>query len=1096
MFNIFCDKNEVVENYVEWLYGNLFEEKKHPWMRSDLFDDENYQCHFRDQKISLSSVFWENERIKEENIIIISGEKHIGKSFFVEKILKKCVDAYKEKNGKFNIGDNARYRIPILVFREWFEEWIENRGKKQNAKELNLEELIFEVIVDTVSVSDRDRLKAYISKALSYGKFVVYFESNEWLKTEELSKLLNYGKEIVTYRKDSKYRNIMLLTCDVEKVKNSFFNERNCGYIELKKLREEEITAYLERNKLSSLLNIAKDNPDVMRLMGYPEHLRMFEILSTDKLIDEENPIKDIIKNKFELYDFFIRGHIRDVLERENQYSEQKEKRVFESLQKYAWEKCVLENGKPTGKNMKEALEIAKKCGLVMENGGFSFPYCGYYLAACELIRRVSQKGRNNSKSLHPDTVKEENIENILIFASRMIEDEELFAKYWDLVADYQKYPLLLLAKIVNESRHKKSYEEELYKKAFEHLKSEFYDYSVLETFEELKPECANYLKSRYFRLDKYEETERNNIKKRMIYYLGISHNGILEKMIDELITEGTDRHLQYHIIRAAVENYQAGDENTKKLIDERIEDIALYCNKNQDPIIMSDFCVLYKLCKEHEWQSAKDELDMQNRLKAELESKTYWVRAHAAGAIGRKQVRNTFELLLQRIQSELQFIYELSNDYRNSIKVISYSVEAICEWYNRKENAEEKDPDSIVKELVKLIEVPKMRNQEIEDAYSTIVTGIEYIISNNRDKPAFNLGGRFRNRTSNHRRVVLYIMEELLGRYKDDGELSELAKEKCEALQNVSIQEMPTEKRVKRILHLSDWHLMEDSTHNNMIVRQLTKYLPIDILVVTGDLKQFGADYTRTLEILNRLKMELNLTPKDIFIVPGNHDSAEIPNQKEIYSKIRKELYENTDIYRDYAEEVYSAFDSYKEFVMGFFGLEYYEHGGIHNRILVWENCVQILCMNTSLVCDGTKSKEVVNTYELSELKSKGNLPVIAISHHPFGSLHDGQRTITEHLLKELKVSVLLSGDEHHDSAGVIGNKETGIPNLVIGKSFKEVKDTYSELNIAIYDLNFERKKMATYLKKWENGVFEPSTRFSKEDGISPCEIDLLYEY
>ena len=84
------------------------------------------------------------------------------------------------------------------------------------------------------------------------------------------------------------------------------------------------------------------------------------------------------------------------------------------------------------------------------------------------------------------------------------------------------------------------------------------------------------------------------------------------------------------------------------------------------------------------------------------------------------------------------------------------------------------------------------------------------------------------------------------------------------------------------RWLQLSDLHMF-DSTEMKVQKKALFQQFTnkIDFIVITGDLHQYGKDYSLTLEFLNELYSQMKIEKKDIFIVPGNHDVANSEKRK-----------------------------------------------------------------------------------------------------------------------------------------------------------------------------------------------------------------------
>ena len=120
----------------------------------------------------------------------------------------------------------------------------------------------------------------------------------------------------------------------------------------------------------------------------------------------------------------------------------------------------------------------------------------------------------------------------------------------------------------------------------------------------------------------------------------------------------------------------------------------------------------------------------------------------------------------------------------------------------------------------------------------------------------------------------------------------------------------------------------------------------------------------------------------------------------------------------------------------------------------------------------------------------------MIGLSHHPFSAIHPAQKELVKGSLKDLKTSVLLSGDRHVATNETIGGVDDGIPNFVIGKLSKEAEDAFSEQNIAIYSLDLINRELVPELQKWGTSEFEPSTRFSardKDGNFKPTRVRLL---
>lgn len=1115
----YCD--DMIKRYVMEVIGGARTqdgEQGHLWMREDLLTSSLYSCKLSSgEEIPLNEMlFGRISANTRQNIIVIMGKEHIGKRCFVEKLLDVCkatVDLDGRSRGLPK--QNKQYRLPVII---------DHDLHRNTNSTFDLVELITSTVENKfpsmTNASGHKRLKWKIKQLLAEGRFIIYFKGTCWLRDleDELRTILSGGDIIDFYSKKATYHNLVILTVNSESdVKESFLNENNFVSIQLKKLTKNEVKKYLEKY-IPSLLGIIEEEGNALEILRYPENLRMFEALYHKKLLEGEQ--KSVIKDRFGFYDYYIRANIREQLKAIEHSKKSKKppadsKRsseinnpqrvdaIFLKLQKYAaclyLKRDIVKEQPSTYFRFHNFI----KCGILNEEEQFTFPMCGYYLVARQLVLELEQ----NTLQEIPICLLEEPLEIILLWVSRMINSVETFFSLWQLLLKSESYRLLLLAKIVRGSQFKDSYIDEIYKMAFLNLKEDFYDYTVLEVFNEMGYDSGNYLKSKYLDLGNYDEIPRNNIKKRSVYYLGISHKGIISTMLDELINENTDLHLKYHIIRAMVENY-GNDENSTKLIHDNFGRLTEYCSSSSDPIIRSDFCVLFKKHTGKDLMAPDGSYNLLKLLKDRLEDTKYWVRAHAAGTIGRRSGDNekNESLLLDRIKKELHKIYEEDGDYRNSIKVISYSVEAICEI----SDLDIETKETIICELVKLIDINRLGNRDVEDAYSTIATGIEFLINADTKKPPFNLGGRFRNHIINYQKVLLNIFRELeFFFYDEDQEMVGLVREKQEEMERIIAQkkaaeqdEITEESNEIRILQLSDWHFKGESAQNNLIIAAVKREVKkINILVITGDLKQYDSNYDETLEVLRQLTKSLGLSPRDVFIVPGNHDCGYYADKEKIVKEVHDNIDKNPEYYQKHLDQLMQGFQEYEAFLKNFYGSDSTEQGGIENRLLLWDNRLHILTMNTALLCDGdTDKKKLVNILELSKIEkeSDDNLPTICISHHPMSLLYFDHESTVKQVFKNLNVSALLSGDLHRSKLELIHVSPKEIPNYCCGEFVGESGDYWPSHDIAIYTLDLKERTLMPQLYAWRDNQFVPDQTFCErpetfESAWNPKKVELL---
>lgn len=1106
--------DSIIRDYVDRINKAMGIQEEHPWMREDVLESSLYSCTIAGYQVKLRDMLFGAESVRtKQNVILIVGEKHIGKRYFVKRLFNICQIGIKERAVSKKLpGDAVGYRIPVLIH--------------SVQPKISLTELIADAIESecrsTASLSAQE--KAYLTKLVGWllrqGKFLIYFRG--WSQAEkldeELQEILQYGR-ITDYAEDAKYHNLVVFTADSD-IKDTFLNDNNRTLIQLKRLTVDEVTTYLEKYS-SGMTEIVKCEEKIMEILRYPGNLRMFESLYMKELTN--NMRMDAIKNIFDFYDYFLWANIVEQLQnsKAERSSSQRVKIILSDLQTFAFNLYLY--GKRVENQSSRFFPFSDfvACGILEENTesekDFVFPVCGYFLAAKQLLVKL----REGSLNEIPTPLVENPLEIILLWAGRMIDDEEVFARFWQLVVQTH-CKLLLRAKIAYDCQFSSHYIGKVYEEAFVTLQEEFYDYSALEVFNELDGkgesyDSGSYLKIRYVELDQagepHDEIQRVNIKKRSVYYLGISHKGISSKMLEELMKEGTDLHLKYHIIRAIVECYDT-DLKTKDLIDRNYEELKQYCEDSDDPIIMSDFSVLYRkvnLDGVTPFMSAKESDMWLKRLTDTLEDKTYWKRAHAAGALGRRSgiSKHHEDLLVNHIKKELQRIYNHEGEgyeFRNSIKVISYSVEAICEISDLNLNCRSAAKEQTIRQLVEMLDIDRLGDQDIEDAYATIATGIEFLISADTQKLPFNLGGRFRNRMINHQKVLQKVFQAMgFLQWEDETEMLVNQKQKemeafMERNRQDSDQQGDISRRI-RILQLSDFHIKEKSTRNTLMIDLVCDEVKnIDILVITGDLKQYGKTYDQTLVVLKELTERLGLQPKDVFMVPGNHDCEAYDHKAEFIQKIRDGFYNDEDCYQDYLDNLDQGFNAYREFLQKFYGDALTPQGGIHNQLFSWENRLHILTMNTSLLCDEESSKDkLVDTYELALLRGhEDTTPTICISHHPLSKLYlDHQQTVS-HIFRRLRVSALLSGDIHRSIVEYICLNPETIPNYICGKFQGERGDSWSTYNIAIYEVDLEERKLTPRLFKFEGHDLKPDQSFSKRpDGIEgnwiPLETTLL---
>jgi len=1056
------------------------------WMRGDIFNSPLYELTANDKKMPLGQFLFETDH-STQNILIVIGEPHIGKASFIKQLLSNCKEMVVNSKGLLLTSSvNTPFRVPVCISYESF----------VHLKKLSdLSQIIEQIIFGAVHSGQT------VKKLLNKGRFVIYLEGKEWLSepAEDLQKILSMEKQMAE-------RNQFILKARAPiDIQQAFLSKQTYISFYLDKLTEAEVTQYLQTHH-RDLLHIVEKNENLMEILCHPEHLKMFGKLPENALLKQIGIEK--IESDFDFYEIFLRVNILKKLNGSEDYrkgssssQKRREEAVYSALKKHAAH--IFLGGAPCNNNPSHLFAFSDFCdvGILDEENHFVFPLCGYYLAAKNLSEEIVRKAVGETFAI-PKSLFEEPLEAILILTARMLKEVESREALWKYLSEAHECKLLLLSKIAKEMNCKDFF----YEKALDTFRLDFYDCTVLEAFNELGDKGVKYVQHRYYELGSENNRINNNIRKRIVYFLGISHSGIIKSMLKELEQENTDTHLKYHIIRAAVENYGIHSDSTR-FIKEGFKDLVSYCNSLKDPIIKSDFCVLYQKHMGESWLAAHDMYDLFEMLKSKLDDPVYWVRAHAAGAIGRHATLVTGKLidaeglLLKCVAQELARIYDKADDktydrtcdeaydevigFRNSIKVISYSVEALCELSDTNRGQDSRRVD-VVGQLAAFIDLNRLGNEDVEDAYATIATGIEYMANLDTGKLPFNLGGRFRNHSISYRKVLRNAFSAYMRLVADSGDLEREIKGKINRLDMILKAEEASAvargavdgKGVIRVLQMSDWHYEGSNAENNLIIQAIKKEFcgKTDVLVITGDLRQYGKQYQPSLEILRDLTKGLKLKPEDVFMVPGNHDCEDYSEKAKIFKEIRDHIDSDVEYYRKHMSVLLKGLEEYQAFIKEFYGEDRMAQGGISNSLNLWRNRLHILCVNTALLCDGDTSKsKLVDINQLTELEREDELPAICIAHHNLNQLYYKHARTVRAVFDNLKISALLSGDIHQPDQQTIRQDDTDIPNYICGKLLGKTSDTWSSRIVVLLEIDEKAGEMVPHYYKWSGKRFEP---------------------
>ena len=126
------------------------------------------------------------------------------------------------------------------------------------------------------------------------------------------------------------------------------------------------------------------------------------------------------------------------------------------------------------------------------------------------------------------------------------------------------------------------------------------------------------------------------------------------------------------------------------------------------------------------------------------------------------------------------------------------------------------------------------------------------------------------------------------------------------------------------KIIQISDFHYVDTISHKMMRQKVCDKIRNInpDILLITGDLHNYGNDFEPFKQYVNELMVEGNLNNSDVFIVPGNHDvdknlsSEDELNRNAYIGRILSETEKNLDCYKLYRDRLSSCFKGFNNTV------------------------------------------------------------------------------------------------------------------------------------------------------------------------------------
>ena len=245
------------------------------------------------------------------------------------------------------------------------------------------------------------------------------------------------------------------------------------------------------------------------------------------------------------------------------------------------------------------------------------------------------------------------------------------------------------------------------------------------------------------------------------------------------------------------------------------------------------------------------------------------------------------------------------------------------------------------------------------------------------------------------------------------------------------------------RILHLSDLHVKEDTNDLRREIQALENdlkenYDAVDYIVITGDLtfsgkkEQFDVIATR---LIPRLKAIAKVNPRNIIVVPGNHDIDRdlVPS---IQKSGIKSLVEMKDADAFVSDIISSAgFDAYRGFIKGLQLMKAAETDEVFCRYTSsmareFSGKIYFACLNTAWTCidDRNKGEICLSKKQLeygSSMGSDVNIR-IAVMHHGLDWLHEMDVPLVTRIQNSF--DLVITGHVHRDSSVVQITPQTQI--------------------------------------------------------------------
>ncbi|GIP42829.1 putative metallophosphoesterase-like protein YydB [Paenibacillus sp. J45TS6] len=274
---------------------------------------------------------------------------------------------------------------------------------------------------------------------------------------------------------------------------------------------------------------------------------------------------------------------------------------------------------------------------------------------------------------------------------------------------------------------------------------------------------------------------------------------------------------------------------------------------------------------------------------------------------------------------------------------------------------------------------------------------------------------------------------------------------------------------------HFSNYDSLKMRLMLEEYLKELSQGTRFDFVLITGDLSDKGAGFNDEISgFLDLILSSLNLTRKDIFIVPGNHDLKRNVPRKYVIEGIKASLSKDEldealkteDTKGILLESFKDFFEFYKEYTE-----EDYPRESFH--FIKTKGKCNIIHLNTCLTAytsneEGTLligRQKLIGC--LSALKRDPSKINIAIGHHTIDCFHPDEITSIVANFDDFGIDMYLSGHVHKPKYHIEANVHTPYINLVSGATHS---DDYAVGGFISAKVAFDSHELEVQYHKWHN--------------------------